>query len=213
MPVPRRYLGLLVAGALGLAAPAAAQSQKDFRGHVLSTPALAGQSVPVLTLGSYAVDSALGADTLLAGWRSRAEAVTRFDLILGTYLSDNAPDVKWVLPADLRKLARRAPNLVPDPDRMGHAVMASTRLRRVTEPLASRLRQLVAYTDARQALLPSGLTLRSDPQGVEAEIAAELVDARLGNVLWRTFAVGKGRSPDAAVRAAVATMVPPELAP
>jgi hypothetical protein len=30
-------------------------------------------------------------------------------------------------------------------------------------------------------------------------------------VLWRTYATGKGRSPDAAVRAAIATMVPPEM--
>jgi hypothetical protein len=50
-----------------------------------------------------------------------------------------------------------------------------------------------------------------DSTGISAEVAAELVDARLGNVLWRTYATGKGRSPDAAVRAAVATMVPPEM--
>jgi hypothetical protein len=82
----------------------------------------------------------------------------------------------------------------------------------VPEPLASRLRQLVAYSDARHVLLPSSLMISRDSTGgVSAEVAAELVDARLGNVLWRTYATGKGRSPDAAVRAAIATMVPPEM--
>jgi hypothetical protein len=148
---------------------------------------------------------------LLAGWESRAAAITRFDGILGPYLLDNAPDVKWVLPDALRKIARRAPGLVPDPDRMGHQVMASSRMRRVPEPLASRLRQLVAYSDARHVLLPSSLMFSRDSTGLSAEVAAELVDARLGSVLWRTYATGKGRSPDAAVRAAIATMVPPEM--
>jgi hypothetical protein len=83
----------------------------------------------------------------------------------------------------------------------------------VPEPLASRLRQLVAYSDARHVLLPSSLMFSPDSTGISAEIAAELVDARLGNVLWRTYATGKGRSPDAAVRAAIATMVPPEMNP
>jgi len=208
----RRYLGVLLAGALGAAAPAVAQDQKEFRGHVLATPVLAGQSVPVLTLGGYSADSVLIGDSLLAGWDSRAVAITRFDGILGPYLLDNAPDVKWVLPDALRKMARRAPGLVPDPDRMGHQVMASSRIRRVPEPLASRLRQLVAYSDARHVLLPSSLMFSRDSTGsVSAEIAAELVDARLGSVLWRTYATGKGRSPDAAVRAAIATMVPPEM--
>jgi len=213
VPAPRRTLGLLVAWALGVAAPAAAQSQKDFRGHVLNTPALAGQSVPVLTLGAISADSTIIGDTLLTGWHGRSEAITRFDGILGTYLADNAPDVKWVLPADLRRMAKRAPSLVPDPDRMGHSVAASPRVRQVPEPLNSRLRQLVAYSDARQVLLPSTLTLSRDTTGVSVELAAELVDARLGNVLWRTYAAGKGRTADAAVRAAIATMVPPEFDP
>jgi hypothetical protein len=204
---------LLLAGALGAAAPAAAQDQKEFRGHVLATPVLAGASVPVLTLGGYSADSALIGDSVLTGWESRAAAITRFDGILGGYLLDNAPDVKWVLPDALRKIARRAPSLVPDPDRMGHQVMASARIRRVPEPLASRLRQLVAYSDARHVLLPSSLMFSPDSTGISAEIAAELVDARLGSVLWRTYATGKGRSPDAAVRAAIATMVPPEMNP
>lgn len=211
MSLHRRYLGLLLAGALGAAAPAVAQDQKEFRGHILATPVLAGQSVPVLTLGGYSADSVLIGDSLLAGWESRAAALTRFDGILGPYLVDNAPDVKWVLPDALRKIARRAPALVPDPDRMGHQVMASARMRRVPEPLASRLRQLVAYSDARHVLLPSSLMFSRDSSGISAEVAAELVDARLGNVLWRTYATGKGRSPDAAVRAAIATMVPPEM--
>jgi hypothetical protein len=212
VPVPRRYLGLLLAGALGVAAPAAAQSKKDFRGHVLNTPALAGQSVPVLTLGAVSADSTVARDsTLLVGWRTRGEAITRFDDILGPWLSDNAPDVKWVLPAELRKIAKRAPSLVPDPDRMGHSVMASPHQKRLVEPLASRLRQLVAYSDARQALLPSTLTLTGDSVGVAVEVAMELVDARTGNVLWRTYAAGKGRTPDAAVRSAIATIVPLEF--
>jgi hypothetical protein len=212
---PRRFLGLLLlAGALGVAAPAVAQDSKEFRGRVLATPALAGLSVPVLTLGGYGVDSTLVGDSTLTGWDSRSAAITRFDGILGGYLADNAPDVKWVLPDALRRMAKRAPSMVPDPDRLGHGVMSSERIRRTPDPLASRLRQLVAMSDARHVFIPSGLLLKRDSTGtVQAELAAQLVDARLGDVLWRTYATGKGRSPDAAVRAAIATMVPPELNP
>lgn len=216
MAFPRRYLGLLLAGALGVAAPAGAHAQdsKEFRGRVLATPALAGLSVPVLTLGGFGVDSAFAGDSMLAGWSSRAAAITRFDGILGGYLTDNAPDVKWVLPDALRRMAKRAPSIVPDPDRLGHQIMSSEQVRRIPNPLSSRLRQLVAMSDARQVFIPSGLLLSRDSAGtVQAELAAQLVDARLGDVLWRTYATGKGRSPDAAVRAAIATMVPPELNP
>jgi hypothetical protein len=212
---PRRILGLLLlAGALG-AAPAVAQDSKEFRGRVLATPALAGLSVPVLTLGGFGVDSTLASgDSVLGGWSSRAAAITRFDGILGSYLTDNSPDVKWVLPDALRRMAKRAPSILPDPDRLGHQVMSAENVRRVPNPLASRLRQLVAMGDARHVFIPSGLLLKRDSLGtVQAELAAQLVDARLGDVLWRTYATGKGRSPDAAVRAAIATMVPPELNP
>jgi hypothetical protein len=107
---------------------------------------------------------------------------------------------------------KRAPSVLPDPDHMGHSVMASPKFKRIPYPLNARMRQLVAFSDARSALLPSSLVVSRDSTGaMAAELAAELVDARSGDVLWRTYATGRGPSTDAAVRAAIAIMVPPEL--
>jgi hypothetical protein len=210
VPVPVRLALVLLA--LAAASPAGAQDSKKFENRVLATPALAGQSVPVLPLAAFSADSALNGDSALVAYRTRAMAVAGFDSLLATYLDDNAPDVKWVTPAKLRRTYKRAPGLMPDPDRMGAATMRNPELKRAPEPLGSRLRSLAAMTDSREVLIPSGLHFaRDSAAGLRAEVNATLVDARLNEVQWRTVAIGRGRTAEAALRAAFATMVPPEL--
>jgi hypothetical protein len=211
-PVPVPFRLALVLLALAAASPAGAQDSKKFENRVLATPALAGQSVPVLPLASFSADSTLQGDAALAAYRTRAMAVAGFDSLLATYLDDNAPDVRWVPPAQLRRTYKRAPGLMPDPDRMGAYALRNPDLRQAPEPLGSRLRSLVAMTDARAVLVPAALHFaRDSAAGLKAEVSATLVDARLNQIQWRTVAIGRGRSPEAALRAAFATMVPPEL--
>jgi hypothetical protein len=94
---------------------------------------------------------------------------------------------------------------------MGQSALRNLELTRVPDPLASRLRSLVAMNDARAVLVPANLAFSRDSGAVKAAVTAVLVDARVNEVKWRTIAVGRGRSPAAALRAAFATMVPPEL--
>ncbi|HEX5632094.1 MAG TPA: hypothetical protein VFX50_02665 [Gemmatimonadales bacterium] len=205
---PRLALVLLATLA---ATPAAAQDWKKYENRVLATPALAGQSVPVLPLGSYSQDSSIAGDVVLTGWQTRRAATLAYDSLFALYLDDNAPDVRWVPPTQLARTAQRAPGMMTDPYRMGQAALRNLELTRVPDPLASRLRSLVAMTDARAVLVPANLAFFRDSAAVKAEVTAVLVDARVNEVKWRTIAIGRGRTPEAALRAAFATMVPPEL--
>ena len=48
---------------------------------------------------------------------------------------------------------------------------------------------------------------------LSAAISVVLTDPRLGDIKYRTITTGKGVTPDAALRAAFAIMVPPESLP
>jgi hypothetical protein len=78
--------------------------------------------------------------------------------------------------------------------------------------LRSYLRQLVGLAGgARYALLPAALTLTpAGGDSLEVTLSAVLADARMGTVLWRTRAVGRGESAADALRIALATIIPIE---
>ena len=119
-----------------------------------------------------------------------------------------------MLPPVLRSRARGAGGLLPSPDQMGQAVMRSPNLKDVPDPLRGYLRQLLGLSGgARYALIPAALTIVPAGQSgdsLEVQLAAVLADGRLGRVVWRTRAVGRGENADQAYRAALATMFPPE---
>jgi len=216
--VPRaRTLALLALACALATGRLAAQEDVDeeLGNRVLNIPAMAGQSIPIFPLGAYSLDTTALRDSALQDWRSRAQAGAKFDAMLGTYLTDNAIDVHWILPEELRRIAKRAPGMLVDPDRIGLQQLVPRNVRRVPDPLSARLRQYVALTDARVAFAPAALYLsREQAAGTttyRADVNAVVVDARMGDVRWRTLATGRGRSPEAAVRAAIATMVPPDL--
>ncbi|HXE57192.1 MAG TPA: hypothetical protein VNK43_04265, partial [Gemmatimonadales bacterium] len=148
---------------------------------------------------------ALEGDSSLA---DRARTLRWVDSLIGAALVSRAPDVKWVLPPELRRIARRAPTLA-DPDHLGQSVMRAPGLRQLPEPLHSNLRGLVALAGGRYAFIPAALGLSRDGAGiVKAELAVVMADARRGDVPWRTVASGTGPTPREAVRAALASMLP-----
>jgi hypothetical protein len=127
----------------------------------LPTAGLAAQQVDVLPITLLVAEEELHWDTLLADHRA---ALTRADSIVGALLVARAPEVTWVLPAELRRAARRAPGIAPDPDRMGTAILfRGGELDVVPDPLRSELRTLAALAGAggsRYALVPAGLVFR-----------------------------------------------------
>jgi hypothetical protein len=145
--------------------------------------------------------------------------------VLGTLLKARAPEVTWVLPDELRRAARRAPGIAPDPDRMGTAVLFHAyKVELVPDPLRGELRTLTALAGSgggRYALVPAGLIFRPSeraalegpaapgPHGAgTAELTVVMVDARTGHIGFRTVARGEGDDPWAALTRAVKSLTP-----
>jgi hypothetical protein len=175
---------------------------------VLPTAQLAGQSIAVLPLTLVVADPTLESDTIYAPYREHRSALLRADSLVAEGMRTRSPEVNWVLPPELRKLARRSAGFVADPDQMGQAVLRGPGLEKIPDPLRSSLRNLIALTDGRMALVPASLGFGPEPDGrIRADLTLVLADARNGRVLWRSVAYGRGRSPDEALNAAMAAVL------
>jgi hypothetical protein len=194
-----------IAATLALASPLAAQVPAA----PVPTASLAGQTVAVIPITLVVADPALQSDTLYAKYRDRRVTLLWTDSVIGDALVGRAPEVNWVLPPKLRKVARRAPGLVGDPDQMGQAVMRTPNLKMIPDPLRSSLRNLVALTDGRIVMIPAALGfVRDSAGGVRADLSLVAGDVRSGKVLWRSQAIGSGATPFAALAAALAAVLP-----
>jgi hypothetical protein len=193
----------------------------------LPTAGLAAQQVSVLPLTLIAAEDSLHWETLLA---DRRAALTRADSVIGALLKARAPEVTWVLPDELRRAARRAPGVAPNPDQMGTAVLRAESMLTVPDPLRNELRTLVALgTGGRYAFVPAGLVYRRtvgrsdgrtgaphnaptagppDRLTATAELSVVMVDVRTGRIGFRTVARGDGDDPWTALVQAVKGLTP-----
>jgi hypothetical protein len=175
----------------------------------LGLTALAGQAIPVLPLTLVAPDPALADDTVYTGWRERVTALRTADTLIGEELTARGPEVQWILPPELRKIARRSPGMVGDPDQLGQAMMRNPRLQRLPDNFRQNIRGLVAVAGNRYVLIPAALGFsRAQDGAVQADLSLVLADVRNGMVLWRSAATGRGDTPRAALRAAMAAVLP-----
>lgn len=211
-----KILGLSLAlacsrGPTPASAPAPAEAQQSSAAHGLAVAPLAGQPVSVLPITMVLADPAAAADSSYAPYRDRRTALARTDSLIAETLQSRGPEVHWVLPPELRRMARRAPGMLTDPDQMGQAMMRAPQLNRLPDPLRSSLRTLVAISGGRDVFIPAALGFSRDSAGqVHATLSLVLADARSGSVLWRSLAAGTGATPDAALNAALATIFPSE---
>ena len=198
---------LVLAFALLFAVPLAAQQAP----LPVPTEGLAGQKVAVVPLTLIAVDPAVQSDSVFALYRDRRPALLRADSIIGEALVGRGPEVKWVLAPDLRKIARRSPGIVDDPDQMGQAMLRSPKLKDVPDPLRASLRNLMAVAGGRVAMVPASLGFSRQAHGrVTAELSLVAADTRSGKIVWRSLAAGAGPTPDAALTAAMDAVLPLE---
>ncbi len=165
---------------------------------------LAGQRIPVLPLTFLVAEAP--ADEFLPP--DRVARLVWADSLIGAMMMEHGPEVDWVLPPELRRIAARAPNMVTDPDRMGQAVMRSPNLEIVPDPLRSYLRALSAMSDARLVLIPAALRFKPDSGGIRAELVMVIADTRNGRVIWRSHPSVVGDTPTAALRATIAHILP-----
>jgi len=177
----------------------------------LPTAGLAGQRVALTPLGLVGAEDTLHWDALIA---DRRNALDKSDSIISTLLVARAPEVTWVPPAELRRIARRAPGIVTDPDQMGTPFLRGERIVNVPDPLRSQLRTLLGLVGGRYALIPAGLVFRKAPTSASphpnalAELSVVLIDTRIGRVGWRTTARGEGDDAWTALTRAVKNLTP-----
>lgn len=173
------------------------------------TEALAGQTVAVMPITLVAADPALQSDTLYAPYRDRRTALLWADSLIGEAFTGRAPEVRWVLPPELRKVARRSPGIVDDPDQMGQAMLRSPKMRELPDPLRSSLRNLMAVVGGRMVMVPASLGFGRQADGrLRANLTLVVADTRSGKVLWRSQPAGSGADPRQALDAALAAVLP-----
>jgi hypothetical protein len=210
-----KYRSLLPLAIL-LCAPSVgpAQSAPPKPPKALNTLALSGEAIAVLPLTLTASDPSLGRDSALAGLRDRRTVLRWADSVIGEGLQARAPEVTWVLPPRLRQIARRNPGIMPEPDQMGQAVLRSSKFKRVPDPLRTSLRSLTSFTGGRYAMVPAALVFVRDSSGtLRADLSIALADTRTGAVAWHALTWGMGASPDEALNAAVAAVLPLSAGP
>ena len=103
----------------------------------LQVDVLAGQEISVLPITLVVPDSSLSAGGL---FQQRDVLLRWTDSIIQFKMESRAPEVVWKFPDELRRIARRSPGIVPDPDRMGQSVMRFPDIQEVPDPLRSNLR-------------------------------------------------------------------------
>lgn len=180
-------------------------------GQVVPVPteALVGQSVALMPITLVVADPALHADTIYAPYRERRGTLLWADSLLGEAFTGRAPEVRWILPAELRKIARRSPGIVGDPDQMGQAALRSPKLREVPDPLRSSLRNLMAVVGGRMVMVPASLGFGRQADGrLRADLSLVVADTRSGRILWRSLSAGSGANPREALDAALAAALP-----
>lgn len=203
---PLVLLVLLACGGRTSAENASQPAPPSVPARSLYTSPLAGEKVSVLPLTMILAEPPLNA---ASPFLDRITALRWADSLLRYALENRAPDVSWVFPEDLRAIARRAPTVAPDPDKMGQSVMAAPRLDFLPDPLRSYSRSLVAIAGGRHLLIPASVSFSTAPTGaIKVELSIVMADARNGRVTWRTLAVGEGATPEAAVEAALQIMLP-----
>jgi hypothetical protein len=173
------------------------------------TEALVGQKVALMPITLVAPDPALQSDTIYAPYRDRRTALQWADSLIGDAFTGRAPEVHWVLPAELRKVARRSPGIVGDPDQMGQASLRSPKMREIPDPLRSSLRNLMAVVGGRAVMVPASIGFGRQADGrIRADVTLVVGDTRNGKVLWRSIATGSGANPREALDAALAAVLP-----
>ncbi len=120
----------------------------------------------------------------------------RADSALDAVLRDRGIATTWAMPADMERTARRNPQyaLAPKDIRAGYAVRVLVRNRdaEIPEPVATQLRTLAGFHDARHALVP--LEIRVEPGATPASgrlvLRVAVLDLRASRLVFIGDIVG-----------------------
>ena len=117
-----------------------------------------------------------------AGWgeqlQPREDALRRADSLIAAFLTERAPEADWVLPQELRRVHRQAPNMLADPDKMGTSLLRGE-FEQVPDPLRIQMRSLTGVAGETWALVPASLVFYAEAENQgRAELTMVLVNVR-----------------------------------
>jgi hypothetical protein len=164
---------------------------------------LAGQPIAVLP-STYVISDG----TVTGIPATRAAQLAWVDSVIGEALQTRGPEAKWLLPAELRRIARRAPGIVTDPDQLGQATMRFEGFKKVPDPLFANIRSLSALTNSRFMMIPAAIRFSQTANGVRVEATLVLVDTRSGDIPWRSSPVAVAPTAAAALAGTIAWILP-----
>lgn len=132
------------------------------------------------------------------GWPALAarQTLARLDSVLTDTLRARVGNLKWVFADGLLKAAANNPTYATDPRALAVNSLRAPALKvsdRLFEPLATQLRTMIAFQDARLVLIPVDLTIdRTGPGIGRSTVRLVLIDPRSSVVRW----IGQVQAPD-----------------
>ena len=167
---------------------------------------LAGQNVPIMPFTMLVRDTSVTDSVLML---ARPAVTAWADSILAEALVERAPEIGWIYGAELQRVARRGAGMLPDPAKMGQAILRSDKMKTVPDPTRSNFRMLAALAGGRFIFVPASVRFGHDSTGAMlATLTAALADTRSGAVLWHVVATGRGENAGEALHATVDYFLP-----
>jgi hypothetical protein len=122
------------------------------------------------------------------------EYLRALDDTIGAELAARGLKSQWIFPPELARSAKRNPTYAVDPYALAADPLRASNVApetKLTDPLASQIRTMIALHDSRAVLMPVELRFEKDRtgQGI-AVLRLALLDGRLSEVRW----VGEVRS-------------------
>ncbi len=187
------------------------QNQNDLRSRDqkrtgLVRESLAGQNVPVMPITMILRDTTVSDSVFL---QPRPVVMGWADSVLAEALILAAPEISWLYGSELNRVARRGAGMLPEPAKMGQAILRSEKMKTVPDPTRSNFRTLAALAGGRFIFVPASVAFGHDSTGtLMATLTAALTDTRTGAVLWHTNAIGRGATPGQALYKTVEYFLP-----
>jgi hypothetical protein len=139
----------------------------------------------VLPVQSLRADDPLGWSAKITQPKAYLIAV---DMALEAAFRERGLGTGWAFPTDLARTAQRNPTFATAPAsiRAGDAarVMERSNGSRIPEPVASQLRTLAGFHDARHAMIPVELRFDKDGTGGRAILHVVILDVRSSSLVW-----------------------------
>jgi hypothetical protein len=147
-------------------------------------------SFATLHLIVFPVQSLRADDPL--GWSAKVTQPKAYliavDMALEAAFRERGLGTAWAFPTDLARTAQRNPTYATAPAsiRAGDAarVMERNNASRIPEPVASQIRTLAGFHDARHAMIPVELRFDKEGAGGRAVLHVVILDVRSSSLVW-----------------------------